>query len=297
MNIYGSTEACLPGVQLLTDQEDWQYNYFGPSPGIKFVEQTPGQYELTFVRHPDDEHMYPIWQTFPHLNEWPIKDLFSRHPTKPNLWLYLGRIDDLIVFSNGSKHNPLAFEEQLRTHPLVRTALVAGTGRQQAAALIELAEPAAATAPGAAARLRDELWPTIDAANRVAPKHARVLKSHVLFASPAKPFLRASKGTVQRAPTLRAYAAELDALYAAAGDRKLEGVLAKTVGGQDAVTMVGEGAVTSPKAAGVGADEDVLRLELRKVQLQKEMVELQLREVALQLDLKKLEVAKAVAVH
>ena len=275
----------------MTDPEDWQYNYFEPSPGIKFVEQTNGQYELTFVRHPDDEHMHPIWHTFPELNEWRIKDIFSPHPTKPNLWLYQGRMDDLIVFANGTKHNPLAFEERLRTHPLIRTALIAGTGRQQAAALIEPSSAAADT-PYALARLRDAVWPVIEAANAAAPAHARVRRSHVLFAQPARPFLRASKGTVQRAPTLRAYATELDALYAREGDRRLEGSLPRTLGAPAEAQAGAE-----PAGDGVESDEHVLRLELRRVQLQKEMVELQLREVALQLDLRKLEAAKVISVH
>src|SRR5437762_1170618 len=145
---YGSTEAGIMGLQLVTDREDWQYNYFHPTPGIQFREQTNGQYELVFVRDKQDEHLHPIWTTFPEIQlgeEWHSKDLWSKHPTKPNLWLYQGRIDDLIVFGNGSKHNPLAFEEQLRSNPLIGTALIVGTGRQQAAALIELIEPIADT--------------------------------------------------------------------------------------------------------------------------------------------------------
>jgi len=277
----------------MTDPEDWQYNYFEPSPGIKFEAQGNGQYELTLVRHPDDEHMHPVWHTFPDLREWRSKDIFSPHPTKPNLWLYQGRTDDLIVFGNGSKHNPLAFEEHLRTHPLVRTALIAGTGRQQAAALIELTDAAAAAAPpDALARLRDALWPAIAAANAAAPTHARIPKSHVLLARPAKPFLRAAKGTVQRAPTLRLYAAELDALYAREGDCKLAGTLPPTCPAPPAE------AEPAPDAeAEAEADEGVLRLELRRVRLQKEMVELQLREVALQIDLRRLGVAETVVVH
>lgn len=37
------------------------------------------------------------------------------------------------------------------------------------------------------------------------------MKSHVLFTQPQKPMVRAGKGTVSRAATLRSYASEIDA--------------------------------------------------------------------------------------
>jgi len=200
----------------MIDREDWQYTFFHPTPGIQFCEQTSGQYELVLVRDKHDEHLHSIWNTFPEIQlgkEWHTNDLWSKHPTKPNLWLYEGRVDDLIVFGNGSKHNPLAFEEQLRTNPLIKTVLVIGTGHQQAAALIELVKPIE-DAEGAMERVKEEVWPTVEAANRLAPKHALVKKSHIIFAKPTKPFMRASKGTVQRSSTLKLYKEEIDGLYA-----------------------------------------------------------------------------------
>lgn len=302
VNVYGSTEACTPGYQLMTARSDWQYNYFKPTPGIEFRETTPGQYELVFVRHPEDENIHPIWTTFPDIKEYHIKDVFSKHPTKENLWLYEGRLDDLIVFGNGTKHNPLAFEEQLRSNPLIKTALVIGTGHEQAAALIELAEPVPDT-EGALDRIRDEIWPTVEAANKVAPKHAVVMKTHVIFAHPAKPFLRASKGTVQRASTLKAYKEEIDELYKRIGDKKpADGSLAKSIN-EDALKLVEElkasGQVNGEKAVRVQdrSSEEVLRLELKKLQLEKQMIELQIREISLQIDLKRLETGKTVTVH
>ena len=288
-------------MQLMTDREDWQYNYFHPTPGIQFREQTSGQYELVLIRDKQDEHIHPIWATFPKARlgeEWHIKDLWSKHPTKPNLWLYEGRVDDLIIFGNGSKHNPLAFEEQLRSNPLIKTALVVGTGHQQAAALIELVEPIADT-EGAMERVREEVWPTVEAANKVAPKHGLVKKSHIIFSKPAKPFLRASKGTVQRSPTLRLYKEEIDELYARFGDIKLDGSLAKNIGCNDINVLEEQqdNGVVHGKINHFHNEGEVLELELKKVVLQKQMLELQIKEVALQLELKKLEGAKSVVVH
>jgi hypothetical protein len=295
---YGSTEAGVVGLQLMTDCEDWQYNYFHPTPGIQFREQTNGQYELVLVRDKQDEHLHSIWTTFPDIQlgeEWHIKDLWSKHPTKPNFWLYEGRIDDLIIFSNGTKHNPLAFEEQLRSNPLVKTALVVGNGHQQAAALIELVEPIADN-EGAMEMVRKEVWPTVEAANMMAPRHALVQKSHIIFSKPSKPFQRASKGTVQRASTIMLYKEEIDELYANSGDVKLDGLLPKNIACDD-IKILEEQQVNGEmddKANRFNKETEVLELELKKLLSQKQALELQIKEIALQLELKKLEVPKSV---
>jgi len=298
ISAYGSTEAGIVGLQLMTDPEDWRYNHFLPTPGMQFREQTNGQYELVFVRNKQDQHLHPIWTTFPELTEWRIKDVWSKHSTKPNLWLYEGRIDDLIIFSNGNKHNPLAFEEQLRSNPLVKTALVLGNGHQQAAALIELVEPIEDN-EDVMEMVRKEVWPTVEAANMMAPRHALVQKSHIIFSKPSKPFQRASKGTVQRAPTIMLYKEEIDELYANSGDIKPDGLLAKNID-CDGVKILEEEQVNwevNGKTNGFNDEAEVLELELKKLLLQKQALELQIQEVALQLELKKLEVPKSVLAY
>ena len=47
---------------------------------------------------------------------------------------------------------------------------------------------------------------------------ARVSKSHILFTEKQRPIPRAGKGTIQRAPTLKLYQDELNALYCREGD-------------------------------------------------------------------------------
>lgn len=66
-------------------------------------------------------------QTFPEQDEVAIKDLYSKHPTKPDRWLYRGRADDVIVLSNGEKVNPLDMEACINSNPAVKAALVVGS--------------------------------------------------------------------------------------------------------------------------------------------------------------------------
>jgi ribosome biogenesis protein SSF1/2 len=37
---------------------------------------------------------------------WATNDMFERHPQRPNLYKYIGRLDDTIVQSLGEKTNP-----------------------------------------------------------------------------------------------------------------------------------------------------------------------------------------------
>jgi hypothetical protein len=216
LNAMGSTECGIMGVQVEADNSDWRYHHFSPKhKGLEF-HKYHGMYEAVLVRSLHDKYN-AIWGSFPDQKEYHTKDLFSKHPTKANHWSYEGRVDDLIVFKNAAKYNPLAFEEQIRSCPLVVAALLIGTGRHQAAALIELREHVHDPEPDYE-RIKAELWPTIEAASTIAPKHAIVKRTHILFSNPSKPFMRAGKGTVQRSATLRLYEEEIDELYRKFGD-------------------------------------------------------------------------------
>lgn len=95
----------------------------------------------------------------------------------------------------------------------ISAALVVGAQRFQAALLIEPITGGQALDTTERAAFIERIWPTVEEANRDAPSHARLMKSHVLFTQPLKPILRAGKGTVQRSGTLKAYAGEIGTLY------------------------------------------------------------------------------------
>lgn len=236
INVYGSTEACWVGPQLLTSADDWVYMHFAPTPGMQFRETQSGsgQYELVLVRDHTDEHLYSIWHTFPKVSEWSTKDIFSRHPDwdngKENYWSYEGRFDDLIIFANAAKYNPLAYEEALRSNTHVRCALVVGTGRNQALLLVELVAPLEGLASKEdRKKVRGNVWDTVEKANETAPKHARIVKTHVLFAEEGRPFARAAKGAVMRAASVKSYEREIEEVYRDFGDKRLDGAMPKVV--------------------------------------------------------------------
>jgi thioester reductase-like protein/aryl carrier-like protein len=216
--VLGSSEcASLPLVHALEsydNTEDWQYIQTNPLLGLDMRHQYDDLHELVVKRSSDAESYLPVFTHFPDTQEFATKDLFRKHPSKPDLWIYASRNDDLIVFLNGEKTNPITFEETVGGHPDVKAALVVGAQRFEAALLVELATPN--TAPISASDKKaiiESIWPTVQKANEVTPAHARVSKSKILLVDYAKPMLRAPKGTIQRNATLQLYADEIEQLY------------------------------------------------------------------------------------
>ncbi|KAI8945650.1 hypothetical protein F4801DRAFT_114075 [Xylaria longipes] len=214
LNCLGSTECGVLPSQFCYPQ-DWQYLRLHPSLGYEYRHVSDNLYEQVIVR---DEHRLQyqgIFGTFPDLTEWPMKDVYSKHPdpAKGDLWLYRGRADDIIVFSTGEKINPNEMEDMINGNPAVNVALIVGQGRFQSSLLVEAVNPPANAEDKQ--RLLEAIWPSVQVANSECPSHGRIHRNMITFTSAVKPMLRAGKGTVQRRLTLNLYTSELDALYEA----------------------------------------------------------------------------------
>ena len=212
-DIFGSSEAAyLPLYD--KEPEDWKYFHLHPDmKGLEFRDTDHSLYELVFVRHPSTDPYHSVWYTFPENEEYAPRDLLSKHPTKPNLWAYEGRSDDLIVFSNGEKFNPGGMEATLHSHPDVNQVLVIGQARFQPAALIQLKGQPSLT-DDAKKQIIESLTPYVDKANKAAPGFAKLQRDLIIFTHPEKPMVLADKGTVKRAATTKAYEHEIDQIYA-----------------------------------------------------------------------------------
>ncbi|PYI07034.1 acetyl-CoA synthetase-like protein [Aspergillus sclerotiicarbonarius CBS 121057] len=219
MNLYGASEVgMINSIHSKTNRDplkDWRYININPRMGAELRHVSDHEYELILVRNPEFEAHQLSFTVFPDRQEYHTSDLFVRHPdpNKPDLWRWSARADDVIVFLNGEKTNPVSMEQHIAaSNPEVTAALVAGARRFQASLLIELGDKD--LDPTERAAMMEKLWPSIEEANAVCPAHARVAKTHILFTKPDKPMLRAGKGTIQRAGTLALYGPELHALYA-----------------------------------------------------------------------------------
>ena len=134
---YGSSEAMA--IPLLPKAaEDWAYFHFNEKEGgLEFQERGAGLFELTIQNRPGLASTPPVFVNYPNLNEFASKDLFTPHPTKKGLWKFVSRLDDILVFSNGEKLNPVACENYITTSPDVKGCLVVGSGQFQPALLVE----------------------------------------------------------------------------------------------------------------------------------------------------------------
>lgn len=205
---YGSTE--LGQVrQLVPQREDWSYMEFHPDSKLEFQPAEDDAFELVVFADASTDKTAALNHNYPGTTEWRTKDLFRPHPTKPNLWRFHGRRDDIIVLSNGEKFNPVPMESMLQGHPCVAGAVVTGQGRFQPALLIEPKPDHKEYGQS----LAEKIWPLVEKANLKLPGHGRVIRPMIMISKPDKPFPRAGKGTVIRKLTEAAYAAEIDALY------------------------------------------------------------------------------------
>ncbi|KAI9709750.1 MAG: putative NRPS-like protein biosynthetic cluster [Bogoriella megaspora] len=209
--IIGSTEAAIINSLLPLTKQEWNYFEWAPGAGVEMIPAEDGLYEMTIKRSKDHRYQGAFY-SFPELDRWHTKDLFEQHHEKPGLWHYSGRKDDVIVFNNGEKFNPVDFEKTIESHRLVQGALVVGQARFQAGLIIEprwemLSDDMKAE------NLLEILWPLVEKANAAAPGHGRVWKSKVAFTKRDKPFSRAPKGSLIRRASAQLYESEINALY------------------------------------------------------------------------------------
>jgi acyl-CoA synthetase (AMP-forming)/AMP-acid ligase II len=207
---FGATETGYFALHL-NDPEDWEYMSFSEQMGYELRPFAEGLYELHFVRDSQLELSQGIFSTFPNLDEYSTKDLFSKHPTKEDLWLFEGRSDDVIVCSTGQKINPLPIESLLNAHPSVVSAIVCGQSRIQISLLVE---PKHSPIDGISrSTLLRDIWPIVERANQDQPQVGRITQDLVVFTKPGKLMVRAGKGTVLRRMTEDLYRQELDEIY------------------------------------------------------------------------------------
>ncbi|KAK3332836.1 hypothetical protein B0T19DRAFT_457824 [Cercophora scortea] len=211
VNGLGSTEIFMVASLVpLNPAADWEYLEWNPSVGMHMQPTNDGtsSHELVIRRLPDPQYQF-VFFNFPDLEEWRTKDLFVRHPDKEGLWRYIGRMDDVLVLSNGEKMNPVAFEKAVESHPMVKGAVVVGKGRFQAGLILEIED----MFEGEREKILEEIWPCVEEANMLYPAHARVWKSMVRFAVEGKPFVRGAKGSVLRGKTWEVYEEEIGEMY------------------------------------------------------------------------------------
>ncbi|KAJ7671148.1 acetyl-CoA synthetase-like protein [Mycena rosella] len=215
--MYGATEFGAPGLlkmrQAEIDAGEWAWMRFSSRVNIRWIPQGDGTFECQFLTVPET-HQVAV-ENLPDARGYSTKDLFERHPTKPDLFRIVGRLDDVLIMANGEKTVPGPMEDIIMASPAIMGAVMFGRERNQVGVLIE-PNPQYKLDPedeGQLAKFRNLIWPVVEEANEDAPAFARIYKEMILVTGRGKPMLRAPKGTVMKKATIALYEQEIEALY------------------------------------------------------------------------------------
>ncbi|KAF4502356.1 transferase family [Fusarium agapanthi] len=161
-----------------------------------------------------------IFHTFPDMNEFNFKDLFIKHPKKPNLWLYMGRSNDIICLEDAQKLSPIETENMICAHPSVNGCVMTlqiGNGQKFACLMVELKQDVPRdlrTIEG----LLECLGDIIDQADQNQLLRGYLRRDYIIIADPKQPLPRTEKGTISRRAALKLYEKEIDAFYRLKGE-------------------------------------------------------------------------------
>ncbi|KAH7929135.1 acetyl-CoA synthetase-like protein [Leucogyrophana mollusca] len=212
---YGSSETSLLSVFDLPSEDllqDWFYIRFqedhytihllpvdGPDSNVRELVVSPSDKDSPAVLN----HVDPVG--------FATQDLWAPHPTRRGLWMHMGRKDDVTVLSNGEKTDNKQIESLLQQDSRIKHVLVFGTGKAFNGVVLNPNSGDQHTLDQA--NFLASVWPTIEHANDIIPRHSRILPQMVLVADEHKPFVLSDKGTVRRKETLELYATSITTAY------------------------------------------------------------------------------------
>lgn len=143
-------------------------------------------------------------------NSYYTRDTFTPHPTIPDAWKYLGRLDDRVTLINGEKVLPIPYEHAIRQHELVKEAVVFGAGRAVPGLMIVPSHKAASLSKG---EILEALLPQIERANAKAEEFGRISPEMVEILDVGIEYPRTDKDSVIRAAVNREFSQQIDAVY------------------------------------------------------------------------------------
>ena len=205
--LYGSTESFeIP--QLVPAKEDWAYLEWNPNFKHEMQLAEDGLYELVLFADESTEKRSALNHNCPGVSEWRTRDLSRAHPTKPNLWQYHGRRDDIIILWDGYKFNPVHPEMVIGASKSLSGVLIIGMGRRGPALILEVK----ADYDGDDEALVNEVWPLVEQTNAQSSRNYHIARSKTLIV-PAGTLVRTGKGSVIRKLSEKKLQAQIDELY------------------------------------------------------------------------------------
>ncbi len=76
------------------------------------------------MRHVTSNSSQGIFLTYPYLKEYRMGNVFSKHPTRTDVWLFHGRVDDLITSPAYDTFLPKPMESIMECNPEIEVAVI-----------------------------------------------------------------------------------------------------------------------------------------------------------------------------
>jgi acyl-coenzyme A synthetase/AMP-(fatty) acid ligase len=217
-SLLGSTDGGLYFLSCDTeddqprDPKEWNYLRFNWRLGA--VMEPAGEknlHELVLHRDPSlKRYQAPFWILPEEVTTFRSKDLYEPHPSKPNLWRYVHRADDLFKNAWLAKVKAEDVEHALERRKEIASALIGGEARSSPFVIIEPRTREGKTAE----ELKVEIWEAVQAVNETMVAEVKVPEANIIVADPKRPLEKLHKGTLNRRGILAAYEKDIDRLYA-----------------------------------------------------------------------------------
>ena len=138
-------------------------------------------------------------------------DLFAKHSTLHDAWLYHSRADSQLTLITGKKFDPAPLEAAIATSDLLNDVLIFGDGRPYPGVLLMRSEKSSTMSNE---ELLKAIWPLIEKLNRESQDHARI-PQHMLISLPLQSdaLEKSSKGTVIRKAAEARFAEYIEVAY------------------------------------------------------------------------------------
>lgn len=206
---YGSTEIGPVARSLPSRTCPGTYafrNLYPDSPFIKWEEVGENSYEC--VVYKGFELAAELWDGKPENEAYRSNDLFVQDPPNSGFFVLKGRLDDMIIHTNGENTSagPLQLDIQTSSR-IINKVLVLGHSRPCTSLLVEVHPEHDPTSQS----IRDGVWETVQRVNSQYPKHSQVALIHILSRGQSLPVT--PKGNVKRREAEQTYAQDIERLY------------------------------------------------------------------------------------
>jgi thioester reductase-like protein len=138
-------------------------------------------------------------------------DLFAKHSTLDNAWLYHSRADSQLTLITGKKFDPAPLEAAIATSELLDDALIFGDGKPYPGVLLLRSENSRGMSNE---ELLEAIWSSIEKLNKESQDHARI-PQHMMISVPHQNIAleKSSKGTIIRRAAESRFASYIHAAY------------------------------------------------------------------------------------